>query len=431
VSDNQIEQSNTDNSSVTAPEASNEPKKAYSLLQITGIILLVVILLSAAGGYYLWEFVTLSKDTIEQKITTTKINVSSLSNSLTQSESKLNQQINSLNTLQNELSTSVEALLARSTHMRKDWLISEAEYLVKLAVNRLALEDDIKTAIIALSNADIRLREAGDPGLLLLRQEISNNIIKLKAIPAIDISGMSLKITSIIQQVNSLPLMTPDPESIKQIQQDTIEKNKSNTPSNWKEVTSKVVTDLTSLIRIRKHDQIVQPLLSPEQRFYLNQNIKLQLEQARTALLHQQQNIFQERITGSISWIKEYFDQSKTATRSAIALLSDLMKVQLTHETPDLSYSLKLFTDFQAGIRLKKKSTSVKHKKTAVTNSSKQKRVKNKKLEKKSLPKKSVVKKIPAVNTVTTDKKSDDQKSIKNKSEQPIPLTPAIPGVSL
>lgn len=369
---NSKEQSSLDKTTVTAPEINADHKKATAkqaphkkhskkspklpgTLQLTGWFFTALVFISAGAGYYFWGYINNTKENIEQTLSETKIDVSLLSNSLTKSESGLNDKIKTLTTLHAELSHSVQALLSKSSHMRKDWLVSEAEYLVKLAMHRLTLEGDTMTAVTALRSADTRLREAGDPGLLLLRQEISDKITALKSLPIIDISGMSMKISSVIQLVSILPLVTPDPDSIKQSQLNAKTNNNEKKPTNWTEVTSKVISDLSSLIRIRKHDKLVQPLLAPEQRFYLTQNLKLQLEQARTALLHQQENTFRQRLSESIVWIQEYFDQSKTITQSAITSLSSLNKIKLTQQIPDLSYALKMFTDFQAGIRLMKK----------------------------------------------------------------------------
>ncbi len=346
----------------------------FSLLKIASWFLGSLLLISIAGGYYLWNFVNDTKDNIEQKIVSNNVAASTLSRSLSNTESKLDNKIAALKTLQSELSDSVAALLAKSTHMRKDWLVSEAEYLVKLAINKLILEDDVKTAITALNNADARLLEAGDPGLLLLRQEISNKLTALKALPVIDTSGMSIQISSVIQQVENLPLVTPDPKSFKQIQQST---DKDDVPTNWKEVTSRVISDVTSLIRIRKHDQIVQPLLSPEQRFFLVQNLKLQLEQARTALLHQQQIIYRERLSQAIVWINEYFDISKAATKASLNILNNLNKKTLTNPIPDLTIALRMFDKFQDGTQLQKNVTPPKPKKNI-----------SKKIRKKIKPKK-------------------------------------------
>jgi len=428
VSDNnKKEKSTLDNTSVAKPDSKTEhakspekkiphkktTKKSLSTSKIAGGFLAALMLISIAGGYYLWEFINDTKNNIDQRISNTKSDVTSLSDSVIQSDSNLHDEIKSLVTLQNELSNSVQALLSRSTHMRKDWLVSEAEYLVKLAANRLTLEGDIKTAITALTNADARLLDAGDPGLLLLRQELTNKISTLKTINVIDINGISIKISSVIKQIDKLPLVTPDPESIKQIHkkekddQEAKNKNDNNEEFDLGKVITQVTKDLTELIRIRKHDQQIQPLLTPEQRFYLTQNLKLQLEQARTALLHHQENTFKERITVSITWINEFFDKSKKSTQSVIETLSDLGKTTLTQETPDLSYALKMFTHFQAGIRLDKKQPA-----------------------KKKLPPlklKSVKIKSNKPTPIEVIKKSNDKQSIKEDTKKVTPILPIKP----
>ncbi|VAW94727.1 hypothetical protein MNBD_GAMMA22-1621 [hydrothermal vent metagenome] len=414
----------------TAASEQTVTAKSLNLLQIAGWFLGALLLISGAGAYYLWSFVNDTKASVEQKITNNKIMAANLTRTQSAVESKLNNKIIALSTLQSDLSKSVAALLAKSDHMRKDWLVSEAEYLVKLAMNRLILEDDIKTAITALNNADARLLEAGDPSLLLLRQEISNKLTELKALPVIDTSGMSIQISSVMQQIKKLPLVTPDPESFKQIQQSENNEN-HEAPIDWKEVTSRVISDVTNLIRIRKHDQIVQPLLSPEQRFFLVQNLKLQLEQARTALLHQQQKIYRERLTQTIVWINEYFDISKSTTKATLVILNKLNNKTLTQQMPDLSSALKMFNSFQAGIQLQKKLI-----KKAKPKAAKQIVIKKPKPTVKKVE--PIIQKTPKTKEIQKSKitapikeKTTDENSLDNNTKKVPLIIPTKPGLAL
>ena len=87
-----------------------------------------------------------------------------------------------------------------------DWLLAEADYLVKLAGRKLFLEHDAVSATKLMESADQRIAALNDPSLVSLRQSITNDITKLRTIPLIDRDGLVLRITSLQQQVDTLPL---------------------------------------------------------------------------------------------------------------------------------------------------------------------------------------------------------------------------------
>ena len=87
-----------------------------------------------------------------------------------------------------------------------DWLLAEADYLVKLAGRKLFLEHDAVSATKLMESADQRIAALNDPSLVSLRQSMANDITKLRTIPLIDRDGLVLRLTSLQQQVDTLPL---------------------------------------------------------------------------------------------------------------------------------------------------------------------------------------------------------------------------------
>ncbi|GAK84761.1 uroporphyrinogen-III methyltransferase [Vibrio ponticus] len=87
-----------------------------------------------------------------------------------------------------------------------DWLLAEADYLVKLAGRKLFLEHDAESATLLMESADQRIAALNDPSLVPLRKSMANDITKLKTIPLIDRDGLVLRLTALQQQVDQLPL---------------------------------------------------------------------------------------------------------------------------------------------------------------------------------------------------------------------------------
>lgn len=288
--------------------------------------------------------------------------------------------ITSVDERQGHLENGLDEWLSQNSHLRKDWLLAEAEYLIKLASHRLLLEQDVKTAIVAMEGANARLADVGDPSLLKVRKQISKDIQKLKSVPTIDVAGISLTLSSLIQAVDKLPLQVPDPDSIRdRIKERTPEKREVD---GIRSFLSALWQDLKNLVVIRRHDSPVQPMLTPDQQFFLIQNLQLRIEQARLALLQGETGVYQERLTEMEKWIPLYFDSSHETTKSTMDTLGKLRKQDITPELPELTRSYEMLEKYLTSGSSYKPRKSKKQESKA-----KDKKAKDKPVEKKAAPK--------------------------------------------
>lgn len=318
----------------TPSEASTPAKPTSSSAAIMTLIFFIVI--GTTGGLYLlWEEQQqniikqqLSTQNIEQKITTLNQQQSDIS-------LKNEQQINEIHSFQENLRNNLTNLIRDKQHLRNDWLIAEAEYLVQLANHRLLLEKDVATAAVALKAADARLAEVADPALLNIRKILANDLQILNNIPTIDLTGLSVTLSALSNNIPNLPLRTPDPKTHKINQAE-------NTPASSKiktisELPAAIWGDIKSLIVIRNHEKPLEPLLAPNQHFFLVQNIALLLEQSRLALLNGHNEIYQERLAKTEEWINLYFDTEHNVTRNMLTSIDELQKFDIDPTLPDIS----------------------------------------------------------------------------------------------
>jgi len=332
---------NTPDKSKPAKSEHAKPKSVSGLAILSGVHFVITLILAAVVGWFVYNG-KLKLDSQQQSISQQQQQVSSIKTIQDQVARQVEQQLQA-NTLQQNteltsLKETIAAFLKQNQHTRRDWLIAESEYLVKLANHRLILANDLTTAIQALQAADNRLREVGNPRLIPLREALTGDIEKLKSLPDIDYVGISLKLNALEKQVDSLPLGIPDPKTAS-IQK--AEKQSAKKVDGWQQLPGAIWNDLMNLFRIRHHDAAIQPLLSPEQRFYLTQNLKLQIEQARLALLNNHPQIFKDRLTQAQKWINQYFDNKHDLTRSVSQSIKQLAQTNITVKLPDISQSLK------------------------------------------------------------------------------------------
>ena len=308
-----------------------------------GITILVffLIIIFSGGFYLLWE--GQQQQNIKQILTAQQITTL---NDLQVELTTLNEEkFNEINSYQENLHNNLTNLIRNKEHLRNDWLIAEAEYLVRLANHRLLLEKDISTASVALKAADARLAEVADPALLSIRKILLNDLNSLSNIPTIDLAGLSVTLSSLSNNIPNLPLSTPSPVTHEINKPEKI--TSSNEATDIKNLPTAIWEDIKSLIIIRNHEKPLKPLLAPEQHFFLVQNLKLLLEQSRLALLNGNNIIYQERLETIKKWIQEHFDTQHNVTRNILVSLDELQKFDIDPTLPDISSTYSLIEKYR------------------------------------------------------------------------------------
>ncbi len=184
--------------------------------------------------------------------------------------------------LQERLSDAIKQVEAGRNRSENDWRLAEAEYLLRLANQRVLMEKRAEGALALLKNTDQIIKELDDVSLYALRQALASDIAKLEALPKLDVEGTYLRLTALIEQTKDLPTLSLEqqrqlPELLNEMTSNTV------TPETQAAITSgfaKALAKLESLVVIQQHDKPVEPILSPDQGHYLRQNIQLLLEQA-------------------------------------------------------------------------------------------------------------------------------------------------------
>lgn len=75
----------------------------------------------------------------------------------------------------------------------KTWLLSQADFLVKLAGRKLWSDQDVTTAAALLKSADASLADMNDPSLITARRAITEDIASLSAVSQVDYDGIILR----------------------------------------------------------------------------------------------------------------------------------------------------------------------------------------------------------------------------------------------
>lgn len=231
----------------------------------------------------------------------------------------------------------LDAMVQELTRNRDERLLAEVEQALNTAVQQLQLAGNVEAALIALQGADARLGAAGRAQFLPLRKVIAHDIVRLKALPLADVSGIALRIESIAGAVDAMPLAF---EARPQAGPSGSSFVPAVVPGYWEKLLGELWQELKSLIRVDRLDRPNPALLSPTHAFFLRENLKLRLVNARLALLQRDGKSFRQDIQQAQAWVEQYYDTRAKPVQAALATLRQLAAADVGLAMPNLSESL-------------------------------------------------------------------------------------------
>ncbi len=252
-----------------------------------------------------------------------------------------------------KLANKIQAVQNQFNKTQADVLIADAEYLLGVANQNLRLVGDVKSALAALQAADQLLRQSGDPAVYKVRTALAKEIEALKAVQAPDIVGISAKLVSLQDKVESLPLALPHMGKVAAPKQEVAGKTPKTGEDKglleeWKEVLT---------IRRRKTDRPVEAILTPEEVEAIRHALILKLETARFAAVRGQQDLYKHSLESAKQWVKRHFDTQAQAVNDYLAQLDTLTNAPVSLKLPEIGKSLQLLQHLPA-LRLEQTSLS-------------------------------------------------------------------------
>ncbi len=241
-----------------------------------------------------------------------------------------------LNELQKRIEAQQQQLTTLATADRSDWQLTEADYLLQIANQRLLLGGDPKTALEQLLAADNIIHNVDDSGLLPARAALAKDIAALKAVDIVDTEGIYFELEAVAAQADQLHLIAPVT-----IQEETPAQTNENATLSERLQTGlrAALHKLYQLVQIRRRDEPYKPLLAPQYEAALKQNVKLAFEQAEVALLTRNQKLYEHSLIKARDWLITYYTVDEHATQAVVAQIDELVAKHVEVTLPDISES--------------------------------------------------------------------------------------------
>lgn len=337
----------------------NAKKSAINGHQFSAGLALILSLSALMLGGYLWYFFQGPGNTSEDDFIGIVEQVNQLEQTLSDRVVKLEAQVADNQESGKIIEQSIDKLRVNLGRDQTNWAVSETEHLLIIANNRLQLARDIDTAIAALQGADYQLQLLAQPKFLPVRKAIASEISTLEALDKIDIPGIAIRLSTIANKVNVLPISTETVSNIMEKKNTKEIKDQEQAQTNeQKTFLAEIWQDLLSLIRIRNNVEQYKPLLSAEQSYFVRENLRLRLYGCQQALLAGNDVVYRQNLTDSLKWIKQNFDTDSQSVIAVIAELEKLVKIEIELSLPDISASLEKIRQLRSKTQINTSTSS-------------------------------------------------------------------------
>jgi len=267
--------------------------------------------------------------------------------------------------LQNALQLMAQKQNQQQVQLPK-WELAEAEYLLRLANQRLAMEQNPASALTLLQAADEIMRTSEQLGSYGVRQAIAKDIVALAAVPVVDMEGVFARLSALMDQSSGLTYVAPtasqasvsvipSADSVAIAVQDADAEPMALTwaqklLAGGQQILSNTWQELKVLVRVQERSNADQLLLTPEVEALLRMRMQLALSQAQVALLRGQQSVFQAALGQVSLLLQDYYRTTDTVAQAMADQVTELSQLQVMAKMPDISSSLYALQDLQAAI---------------------------------------------------------------------------------
>ncbi len=241
----------------------------------------------------------------------------------------------------------LEELIQSLSRSRDENVVVDIESAVRLSQQQAQLTGSVAPLLAALVSANERITRAAQPRMAPLQRAIERDIGRIKATAVSDLPALLIRMDELVRLVDDLPLANavaaPAKFGVRVAVTEPL-------PTTWWERVLHVVwREASSLLRVSTIDQPEAALLTPEQSFFVRENLKLKLVNARLGLLARQLESSRADVASAVSVLQKYFDPGARKTQVAAGLLQQVQLQMKTLELPRVDDTLAALSAAAAG----------------------------------------------------------------------------------
>jgi uroporphyrin-III C-methyltransferase len=259
----------------------------------------------------------------------------------------------------------LEELMQSLSRSRDENLVVDVESALQLAQQQAQLTGSAEPLLAALKSAEQRLTRAAQPRLNPLQRAMARDLERIKAASLTDVPVLMLKLDELARLADELPVANAmssaaaaaPPAAV------VVPRNAASAAGGpslawfdelslraWSRGTlDSLREEARKLLRVSRIEQPEAALLAPEQAFFLRENLKLRLLNARLGLLSRQTDNTRADLAAASAWLGKYFDPASRKTQTAVQLLAQVQSQLKSSELPRLDDTMAAISTAAAG----------------------------------------------------------------------------------
>ncbi|KPF42795.1 uroporphyrin-III methyltransferase [beta proteobacterium AAP121] len=222
--------------------------------------------------------------------------------------------------------TQLEELIQSLARSRDENVLADVDAALRVALQQAAITGSAEPLVVTLKQADERLARFNQPRLERVRRALAQDLERTRSAGVTDVTVLTVRLDEVIRQVDELPLFSA-PErrgSARAAEAAATAAAAASAPASaasgtglagligqrWAGFASVFWLEVKSLVRVTRIDQPEAMLVAPDQAFFLRENLKLRLLNARLALLSRQFDTAQSDLREAQRALDTYFDRN-------------------------------------------------------------------------------------------------------------------------
>ena len=247
------------------------------------------------------------------------------------------------------LRTQFEDLIQSLARSRDENILADLEAAIRVALQQAAITGSAEPMVLTLKQADERLARYNQPRLERVRRAVLQDLERARAAGVIDIAVLTLRLDDVIRQVDDLPLVsTPERRAAARPAAAAAAASAGAHPGaasaaaasragpetgsaaaswlsslreQWSAFGGHLWQEVRALVRVTRIEHPESMLLAPEQAFFLRENLKLRLLNARLAMLSRQFDTAQSDLRDAQAAMDRYFERGSKRVQAASEML--------------------------------------------------------------------------------------------------------------
>ncbi len=257
----------------------------------------------------------------------------------------------------------LEELIQQLSRSRDENVLADVEQAIRVAVQQTSITGSAEPLISAMRQGEERLARINQPRVERVRRALARDIDRVKAVALTDIASLAIKLDEAVRMVDDLPLLS-QPErraaaapaapastaaAAKPASGGRATEWMNRAAEGWSQASGRVWDEVRSLVRVTRISNPEAMLVSPEQAWFMRENLKLRLMNARLALMSRQFDTVQADLRDVQGTLDRYFDRSSRRVVASSDLVRQVVSQARQLSVPRPDETLAAIAAAQAG----------------------------------------------------------------------------------